>query len=229
MNRSTGIVIGVSALAGLAAAWTTLATFDPDKTGAKQAREHGSAPVQSSREMSRIWQTGNMGDVMRRSGLWSVDDPDAVWPKYYRACALDRLGQDSAHAWQLVLDTIDHNAEDPEQSTDGNREFWNSYLRGVALVRLGRPDEGRPELKSALELPGRLNPVSRLYIRANVEALLENPDGAIDLLEQSAQESPDNQPYWLSWAVHDPEFANITDHPRFVALIQRLEEPQGPD
>lgn len=235
MTRSTGIVIGISALVGLVAAWATVSNFDPSQGGKRLGADPGAAPRPSSRDLADIWMTGDMGELFRRAGLWSVADPGAVWPRYYRACAVDRLGQDSTHAWQRVLDAADRRMESNAQVAVGgaDNEFWVQYHRGLALVRLARADEGEPVLAAAMTLldldSNRSSPVQTLYLRANVEAVLGRPDAAVDLLERSADESNDNRPYWLAWAVHDPELAGIADHPRFLDLIRRLEDAQNPD
>ena len=56
---------------------------------------------------------------------------------------------------------------------------------------------------------------TKYYNRACLEALLGNPDLALDLLEKSLGEDPSRR----EWAQKDPDLRSLRSHPRYRALV----------
>jgi non-specific serine/threonine protein kinase len=92
------------------------------------------------------------------------------------------------------------------------------YLGAGALARLAEFDRAREWLERALEL-GRDESVV-LYNVACAFANLGSHEEALDALERAAEIG---RPY-RGWIEHDSDFDPIRDHPRFRALLDRLND-----
>lgn len=91
------------------------------------------------------------------------------------------------------------------------------YLSAFSLVELGREEEGIARARRAVEQAP--DDSMTLYNAAGVHALAGRKDAALDYLERAVDSGfayrPDLE--------HDTDFASIRPHPRFQALLDRLD------
>jgi serine/threonine protein kinase/tetratricopeptide (TPR) repeat protein len=87
----------------------------------------------------------------------------------------------------------------------------------ISLVRLGQPDQARIWAERALAVDP--NEVGTLYNVACMSLQLGDADRALDLLERAVELG------WsrAEWLRQDPDFASVRDHPRFLAVLKRLD------
>jgi Flp pilus assembly protein TadD len=86
------------------------------------------------------------------------------------------------------------------------------------LVRTDQPEAGRSYLERALRL--RPDDYATLYNAACFYCLVNEQERALDLLERACAQGSGNR----EWIEHDSDLAVLHGHPRFVALLARLDE-----
>jgi serine/threonine protein kinase/Tfp pilus assembly protein PilF len=121
------------------------------------------------------------------------------------------LAEKTRKAYERRLEVIERHLE---LNPDDARAI---YLGANALVELGEPDKGLEWARRALSIDGD-NPLL-LYNVACIFCKLGKNDEAIDYLEKSLATGYASK----AWALNDPDFEPIRNHPRFIQILERLE------
>jgi len=87
------------------------------------------------------------------------------------------------------------------------------YLAAGLYLRLGDKESGRPYVEAALRL--KPDDFGTIYNAACYYSQAGDIERALDLLEQRPVSN-------LAWIEHDPDMAPLRDHPRFKAILARL-------
>ncbi len=133
----------------------------------------------------------------------------------YQALAGDYDG--AVATLELLLGQADVNVVDDRPIIGFQALAW-AYLetgrRNEALSILGEIDGGF----ASYEAQGLLHVSGRLFSYAQNALLLGNLDEALDRLEQAVEAG------WRQYPIqrHDPRWTPLHDHPRYVALMQRV-------
>jgi adenylate cyclase len=90
-------------------------------------------------------------------------------------------------------------------------------LGANSLARLGERERSRQWSDQAVALAPN-DPVI-LYNAACNLAQLGDPDRALDELERALEAGVSVG----DWIKHDPDFERLRDHPRFLAIVKRIE------
>jgi len=127
---------------------------------------------------------------------------------------LDAIGE-HARAEAAARDAVVGLQHQIELDPDDQRAH---YLIAGALARLGRREEGIPYIEKALRL--RPDDYATVYNAACYFSLAGNGERALDLLEQVCADGRGSR----DWIEHDNDLAPLRGHPRFVALLARLDK-----
>lgn len=95
-------------------------------------------------------------------------------------------------------------------------------LGAQACRVLEAPDEAEALARRAREIDPE--ETCTLYNTACLRATQGRSGEALDLLEQAARSGYRHR----AWAEHDPDLAPLRQHPRFRALLDRMERPAAP-
>jgi len=138
--------------------------------------------------------------------------PDDYESPPLRAQALLELGRhdEARRAEQVALERI-------EKHLELNPDEARAYSLGASLlVRLGETERSKQWTHQAMTLAP--NDPLILYNAACNWALLGESDHALDGLERAL----DAGVAVGDWIRHDPDFASLRDHPRFLAIAKRI-------
>lgn len=131
---------------------------------------------------------------------------------------------------QNIYRSLDRSADSLAAATEGVRRARRelerhpdnaraAYLGGIGLAVLGQTEQAREWLAQALSIEP--DDYFTLYNVACGYAHLGDLDSAMELLERSMPRANDERRAWLR---HDSDLDPLRQHPRFVALLRRLED-----
>ena len=156
-------------------------------------------------EAARLWAAAHAAQPdefqsasLRASVLRGLEDPQATEARQQAIDAILR---------RLELDPVDLRA---------------LYLGAGGLMDVGRVAEGITFANRALEIAP--TDVSVLYNIACAYARAGYDDTALDLLERRMQAAGT---IYREWVEHDTDFDRIRNHPRFIALLEKMPRLSG--
>jgi adenylate cyclase len=155
---------------------------------------------------------GRLADAARHFERAAQTRPEDYQSRALMAMALRGLGQnDRAH--EMGLEAIEQASRHLERNPDDVRA---NYMLGIELINEREIERGLEYLARARQLDpldgGTLYNVACGYARAG------KTEEALDLLAESIDRAVANR----DWIVNDPDWADLRDHPRFQALLERL-------
>src|SRR5215470_16478809 len=139
--------------------------------------------------------------------------PDDYESRTLRAQALTELGRhdEARRANEEAIASI-------QRYLELNPDEPRAYSLGASvLIRLGEKERSRQWTHQAMTLAP--NDPLVLYNAACNWALLGERDHALDGLERALEAGV----AVADWIKHDPDFSNVRDHPRFQAIVKRIE------
>jgi len=139
--------------------------------------------------------------------------PDDYESHTLRAQALTELGREdeARHANEVAVECI-------EKHLELNPDEARAYSLGASLlIRLGQNERSKLWTQQAMTL-APVDPIV-LYNAACNWALLGETDHALDGLERAIEAGVAVG----DWIKHDPDFASLRGHPRFQAIVKRIE------
>jgi len=143
--------------------------------------------------------------------------PDDYESRVLRAQTLTELGREdeARHANQVAVECIQKHLElTPDEA--------RAYSLGASvLIRLGQNERSKQWTQQAMTL-APADPLV-LYNAACNWALLGETDHALDGLERAIEAGVAVG----DWIKHDPDFASLRSHPRFQAIVKRIEPSQN--
>ena len=127
--------------------------------------------------------------------------------------ALDSIGE-HARADAIAREALAGLKHQVELDPDDVRAL---YMLAGTFARVGQRDAGIPYVERALKL--RPDDYATAYNAACYYSLAGDPERALDLLERAVATGTGSR----EWFEHDSDLASLHGHPRFVALMAKLD------
>ncbi len=146
-------------------------------------------------------------------------NPDDYQALQFLSLTYTKLGK-RAHAARVLRKSVENAKKHIAFHPDDVRAL---YLGAAGLVELGEMEMAQEWVAKAIEIDP--DDALVLYNVACVSTQLGDYDRALDCLERSDTAASSSNA--LNWIENDPDLDPLRDHPRFQALIGKIQEDKG--